>query len=174
MERYTILLDWENQYCQNDYITQDKLQIKGNPYQTINGIFQWARTKKLQFVWKYKRYQIAKGILRRKHRARTITFPDCRLYYKDSHQSNMALAQKQKYRSTEQDIKPHVCVHVKSLQSCLTLCNPMDCSPQASSVHEILQTRIREWIAMPSSRIPNPGIKCASPAAQVDFLLLSH
>ena len=35
-----------------------------------------------------------------------------------------------------------VCVHVKSLQSCLTLCDPMDCNPQGSSVHGILQARI--------------------------------
>ena len=37
-------------------------------------------------------------------------------------------------------------------QSCLTLCDPMDCSPPGSSVHGILQARILEWIAMPSSR----------------------
>ena len=40
----------------------------------------------------------------------------------------------------------------KSFQSCLTLCNPMDCSLPRSSVHEILQARIMEWIAMCSSR----------------------
>ena len=40
----------------------------------------------------------------------------------------------------------------KLLQSCLTLCDPMDCSPPGSSVHGILQTRILEWVAMPSSR----------------------
>ena len=34
-------------------------------------------------------------------------------------------------------------------QSCLTLCNPTDCSPPGSSVHEILQARILEWIAIP-------------------------
>ena len=34
---------------------------------------------------------------------------------------------------------------------CLTLCDPMDCSPSASSVHGILQARILEWVAMPSS-----------------------
>ena len=34
----------------------------------------------------------------------------------------------------------------------LTLCDPMDCSPPASSVHGILQARILEWVAMPSSR----------------------
>ena len=36
----------------------------------------------------------------------------------------------------------------KSLQSCPTLCNPMDCSLPGSSVHGILQARIVEWVAM--------------------------
>ena len=40
----------------------------------------------------------------------------------------------------------------KSLQSYLTLCDPMDCSPSRSSVHGILQARILEWVAMPSFR----------------------
>ena len=44
------------------------------------------------------------------------------------------------------------CMRAKSLQSCSTLCGPMDCSPPGSSVHGILQTRILEWVAMPSSR----------------------
>ena len=35
--------------------------------------------------------------------------------------------------------------------SVMTLCDLMDCSPPGSSVHGILQARIREWIAMPSS-----------------------
>ena len=38
------------------------------------------------------------------------------------------------------------------LQSCLTLCDPMDCSPPDSSVPGILQAGILEWVAMPSSR----------------------
>ena len=46
----------------------------------------------------------------------------------------------------------HARVHAQSLQLCLTLCSPMDCSPPGSSVHGILQTRILEWVAMPSSR----------------------
>ena len=37
-------------------------------------------------------------------------------------------------------------------QSCPTLCNPMDCSPPGSSVHEILQARVLEWVAISSSR----------------------
>ena len=37
-------------------------------------------------------------------------------------------------------------------QSCPTLCDSMDCSPSGSSVHGILQARVLEWVAMPSSR----------------------
>ena len=40
----------------------------------------------------------------------------------------------------------------KSLQSCPTLCNTMAYSPLGSSVHGILQARILEWVAIPSSR----------------------
>ena len=42
---------------------------------------------------------------------------------------------------------PFVCA-----QSCLTLCDPMDCSLPGSSVLGILQGRIPDWVAMPSSR----------------------
>ena len=47
-----------------------------------------------------------------------------------------------------------VCVYVcdLSLQSCLTLCDPIDCSLSGSSVHGILQARILEWVAKPFSR----------------------
>ena len=40
----------------------------------------------------------------------------------------------------------------KSLQSCLTLCGPMDPRPPGFSVHEIFQARILEWAAVPASR----------------------
>ena len=43
-------------------------------------------------------------------------------------------------------------------QSCLTLCNPMDCSPPGSSVCGILQARILEWQLFPSpGHLPDPG-----------------
>ena len=44
----------------------------------------------------------------------------------------------------------YVCVLVTQL--CLTLCNPLDCSPPGFSVHAIFQARVLEWVAMPSSR----------------------
>ena len=44
------------------------------------------------------------------------------------------------------------CVRAQSLQSCLTLCDPMDCSFPGSSVRGILQVKILEWVAMPFLR----------------------
>ena len=43
-------------------------------------------------------------------------------------------------------------VCAKLIQSCQTLCNPMDCSPPGSSVYGILQAGILEWVAISSSR----------------------
>ena len=75
-------------------------------------------------------------------------------------------------------------MHVKSLQLCPTLCDPMDYSPPSSSVHGILQARTLQWIAMLSSRgssLPRDQtqvwIKPESPmfpALQVDSFPLSH
>ena len=43
-----------------------------------------------------------------------------------------------------------VCVYSVS-QLCPTLCNPMNCSPPGSSIHETFQARILEWVAISSS-----------------------
>ena len=39
MEKYTMFLDWKNQYCENDYTTQGNLQIQCNPYHTTTAFF---------------------------------------------------------------------------------------------------------------------------------------
>ena len=47
-------------------------------------------------------------------------------------------------------------VRAKSLHSCPTLCDPMDCSPPGSPVYGILQARILEWVAMSSRGSSRP------------------
>ena len=44
------------------------------------------------------------------------------------------------------------CLSAKSLQSSLTLCDAVGCSPPGSLGHGILQARILEWVAVPFSR----------------------
>ena len=76
-------------------------------------------------------------------------------------------------------------VKVLVSQSCLILCDPMDCSPPGSSVHGILQARILKWVAISFSRqeywsgyhsllkgdLPDLGIKPRFSSLQADSLL---
>ena len=56
-------------------------------------------------------------------------------------------------------------------QSCPTLHDPMDCSPPGSSVHEIFQARVLEWVDISFSRgSSDPGIKPRAPSLRADAL----
>ena len=74
-----------------------------------------------------------------------------------------------------------ILIEVKVLitQSCMTLCNPMDCSLPGSSVYGISQARTLEWIAISSSRGSSQPrdqthVSCVSCIGKVDSLPLSH
>ena len=74
---------------------------------------------------------------------------------------------------------PNTCVPAQSLQVCPALWDPMDCNPPDSSVHGILQARILEWGALPSSGGSSwlrhgSQISCASCIGQADSLPLGH
>ena len=57
-------------------------------------------------------------------------------------------------------------------QSCLALCDSMDCSTPGSSVHGILQQEYWSGLSFPIPRdLPNPGTEPRSPALQSDSLL---
>ena len=100
------------------------------------GSWQWGRGAALRGASRWRRPSRGNGV----HRRRPCTAPGG-----ESRVRNMELMW-----SVPDYIL--VCVHAKLLQSCPTLCNPMDCSPPGSSVHGILWARILEWVTMPSSR----------------------
>ena len=58
-------------------------------------------------------------------------------------------SKKKRERETKADYQFYsFAATAKSLQSCPTLCNPMDCSLPGSSVHGIFQARVLEWVAI--------------------------
>ena len=72
----------------------------------------------------------------------------------------------------QKSVKVKVSVKVLVTQSCLTLCDPMDCSPPCFFVYGLLQARIPQWVAISFFRdLSNPGIESRSPVWQVDSLL---
>ena len=56
-----------------------------------------------------------------------------------------------------------VAAAAKSLQSCPTLCDPIDGSPPGSPVPGILQARTLEWVAIKSEAIPQKYLFSLSP-----------
>ena len=73
-----------------------------------------------------------------------------------------------------QEVCEFQCVCAKSLQTRLTVWDPMICSPPGSSIHGILQARIQEWVAMPSSRGSSPpDVSLVSPVLAGRFFTTS-
>ena len=68
MEKYTVFMDWKNLYSENEYTTENNLQIQCNPCQATNGIFQRTRTNNFTMCMEIqKNLKIAKAIMRKRN-----------------------------------------------------------------------------------------------------------
>ena len=107
MERYSMFLSRKNQYCENDYTTKCNLQIWCDPYQITCSIFCRIRTKNFTIHMETQKTLNSQGNLEKevwswKNQPSWLQI----ILQSYSHQDTMILAQKQKYRSMEQDRKP--------------------------------------------------------------------
>ena len=106
MERYTMFLDWKNQYCQNVCTTQSNLQIQCNLYRITNGIFYRTRTKNLKICMETQKTPNSQSNLEGKKRSWKTQAPWLQTILQSySNQDSMVLTQKQKYRLMKQDRK---------------------------------------------------------------------
>ena len=109
MEKYTMFMDWKNQYSENEYTTQSNLQIQCNPYQATNGILHRARTNNFTICMELQETSNSQCNLEKEEwNQRTQPAGLKAILQRYSHQDSMVLAQGQKFRSMEQNRKPRV------------------------------------------------------------------
>ena len=81
------------------------------------------------------------------------------------------LIENQPAKKSNECIGNNASMHAQLLQSCLTLCDPMDYNLPGSSHLRILQARILEQVAMPSCRVSSlPRDQTMFPVLEVDSL----
>ena len=104
-ERYSMFLGRKNQYCENDYTTKCNLYIQCDPYQITNDIFHRTRTKTFTIHMETQKTLNSQSSLEEEWSWRNQPSWLQVILQSYSYQDSMVLAQKQKYRPMEQDIK---------------------------------------------------------------------
>ena len=82
MEKYTMLMDWKNQYSENEYTIQSNLQIQCNAYQATSGIFHRARTNNFTICTEIQKNLNSQSNLEKEELTGVINLPDFRIYCK--------------------------------------------------------------------------------------------
>ena len=107
MKRYSMFLGGKNQYCENDCTTKCNLQIQCDPYQITNSIFHRTRTKNFIIHIQTQKTLNSQSSLEKEEWSWRNQASRLQIILQSySHQDSMVLAQKQRYRPTEQDRKP--------------------------------------------------------------------
>ena len=107
MEKYTVFMDWENQYSENENTIQSNLQIQLSSYQATNSIFHITRTNNFTICMEIQKISNSKSNLEEEEwnwRNQSSWLQTILKSY--SHQDSMVLARRHKYRSVEQNRKP--------------------------------------------------------------------
>ncbi len=102
-----MFMDWKNQYSESEYTTQSNLQIQCNPYQATSDIFHRTRTNNFKICMEIQKTLSRQSTLEKEEWNRGNQPPWLQAILQSySHQDIMILAQRQKYRSMEQNRKP--------------------------------------------------------------------
>ena len=103
LERYSMFLGRNNQYCENDYNSKCNLQIQCSPYEITNGIFHRIRTKNFTVHMETQKTPNSQSSLEKEEWS-WRNQPACLqiILQRYSHQDSMVLAPKQTYRPMEQ------------------------------------------------------------------------